>query len=69
MRFKDFCNWCNDRWFDGKWGFTESALCVNILSEMKKAPFWKRKRLWEEYSKLAEEIVSLTNKKIEELEK
>lgn len=68
MTYKNFYKWCLERTRDGRWGFVESALCVSIISEVTKVPFWKRKLIWELHRASAERIVELTNEKYEEIE-
>lgn len=70
MKFKEFVNWCNDRWFDGRWGKNEAIKCLMVLDYMKIIPFWKREKIWQK--DCAEHIVPIveaTNKKIEEVSK
>ncbi len=71
MTFKQFVTWCNQRAADGCWGTATAIVCVGVMTEMQKTPFWKRKKRWEtEFNHdnaLYEEIVEPTNKKIEEL--
>ena len=41
MKFKEFCKWCNDRAYDGRWGMSEAIICVKIYEEIMKLCFWK----------------------------
>lgn len=69
MTFKEFVSWCNDRAADGCWGPMEAMICIQIMEDVKCAPFWVRRRYWkQEYAERVEnEIVIPTNKKIEEV--
>lgn len=70
MSYKQFRTWCNHRAADGCWGITTVIVCVGVMTEMQKTPFWKRKKRWEtefnQNNALYEEIVKPTNEKIEE---
>lgn len=68
MTFKEFDDWCNERACDGYWGMNMALICAGIIREVYKIPFWKRKKVWnKEYREIAEEIVMLTNAKIEQI--
>ena len=68
MTFKRFVEWCNNRACDGCWGMTEVMACIDIISEIRKLPFWKRKKAWKEKEpQVLDEIVNPINKKIEEM--
>ena len=47
MTYKQFRKWCNDRCFDGYWGHKEALICLNVVSEIDKLPFWKRNKAWQ----------------------
>ena len=70
MTFKQFQIWCNERAADGWWSTATAIGCLEVMSEMHKTPFWKRKKRWEtefnQNNALYEEIVKPTNEKIEE---
>lgn len=70
MTFKQFQIWCNKRAADGCWGTATVIICLEVIAEMHKTPFWKRKKRWEtefnQNNALYEEIVKPTNEKIEE---
>jgi hypothetical protein len=44
MSYKQFRTWCNHRAADGCWGITTVIVCVGVMTEMQKTPFWKRKK-------------------------
>lgn len=68
MTFKQFLRWCDERAHDGCWGMLEALICLDILDEMRKLPFWKRKKKWREYERdVVTQIVEPTNTKIREL--
>ena len=68
MSYKEFLRWCNDRAHDGCWGFLEAVICLDILDEMQKLPFWKRRKEWRKCEReVVTEIVEPTNAKIREL--
>lgn len=67
MTFKEFVNWCNCRAADGCWGLNEAMICVTLVCELKKQPFWKRTKEWKKMeNEVVTNIVNPTNKKIEE---
>ena len=70
MTFKQFVTWCNQRAADGYWGMTTAIICMDIISQMRKTPFWKRKKRWEtEFNfnnALYNDVVKPTEEKIEE---
>lgn len=70
MSFKQFVAWCNDRASDGCWGMTTAVICIDIISQMRNTPFWKRKKRWEtEFNfnnALYKDVVKPTEERIEE---
>lgn len=68
MTYKEFYKWCQERTCDGHWGFVESALCISVISDVEKAPFWKKKRIWEQYRDRAEKVVEIVSHKNEVIE-
>lgn len=58
MTFKEFNKWCNERACDGRWSMNTAAICLQINRLVYKAPFWKRKKIWEKYQIVVEEIVN-----------
>ena len=68
MKYKKFVRWCNDRAFDGCWGFHEATICLNIIDSIKKFPFWKREKEWKKISnEVLNTIVIPINQKIERM--
>lgn len=69
MKFKEFVVWCNERAYDGCWGMIEAMACIDLMETVKKKPFWKREKYWEqEYEqRVLDEIVNPINGKIEEV--
>lgn len=65
MTFKEFRTWCNDRAADGCWGMLDALVCIDIVNEIQKNPFWKRERTWREKEKqVLDELVNPINEKI-----
>jgi hypothetical protein len=71
MKFKEFENWCNERVCDGCWGMLEAMTCIGLIKEIRKAPFWKREKIWKENceQQVLEEIINPIEKKLEEMKK
>lgn len=70
MKFKEFFNWCNCRATDGRWGMETAILCIEIINIVRKFPFWRREKEWQNINdkfKIVENIVEPTNQKIQEL--
>lgn len=69
MSFKEFLAWCNERACDGCWGLIEAMICIDVITEVGKKPFWKREKFWREtyMTEVIREIVNPTNQKIGEL--
>ena len=68
MTFKQFLNWCNERVCDGCWGYKEAVVCIDIISEVKRIPFWKREKVWKEkYCTWVVHIVNIIDQKIQEV--
>ena len=69
MTFKQFGSWCNDRACDGCWGYKEALLCIEVIDNVRKYPFWKREKVWNRYFKerIMTAIVEPTNRKIQEV--
>ena len=69
MKFKEFVNWCNERACDGFWGMLTAMVCIDLIGKVKKAPFWKREKIWKENyeQQVLEEIINPIEKKLEEM--
>lgn len=70
MKFKEFVNWCNHRAADGCWGMETAIVCINIIGEIRKFPFWRREKEWQSVNsvlKIVENVVEPINQKIQEL--
>lgn len=63
MKFKEFCNWCNERSTDGCWGMSEAITCIDIMGKVRERPFWKREKYWRETFEqpIVNKIVKPTN--------
>lgn len=46
MTFKEFEKWCNERASDGKWSMLTAMVCIDLIKEIKRVPFWKREKVW-----------------------
>lgn len=46
MKYKEFSDWCNARAQDGCWGMKEARICISILNEIERKPFWRREKIW-----------------------
>lgn len=68
MKFKEFCNWCNDRAFDGCWGSMNAIICISVMETVRQKPFWKREKIWKSVYEVnvVEHIVKPINKMIKE---
>ena len=51
MTFKEFVDWCNERACDGCWGMGAAIECINVITEVRKQPFWRRDKKWQEINK------------------
>lgn len=72
MTFKEFSDWCNERWRDGCWGMTEAIICVDVGTAIQKLPFWKREKEWQKQNTvygIVDRIVTPTNRMLAELQK
>lgn len=70
MNFKEFLDWCNQRACDGCWGMNTAIFCTDIIAQVKKVPFWKRERKWQELNtefSIETNIVNVINQKIAEI--
>lgn len=64
MTYKQFKRWCLDRTCDGCWSATVALMSKEIIQEMEKVPFWKRKKAWEKHRTLATVIMAKIEEKI-----
>ena len=73
MTFKSFIAWCNERASDGRWDLLTAMVCIDLIAEIRKIPFWKRERVWKNQHErqVLDEIIEPLNQKIiiDELEK
>ena len=70
MKFKEFTKWCNERACDGCWSLNTSMFCIDIINQVKSAPFWKREKKWQllnELYSIENEVVTVINNKIKEV--
>ena len=65
--------WCNERASDGRWDLLTAMVCIDLIAEIRKIPFWKRERVWKNQHErqVLDEIIEPLNQKIiiDELEK
>lgn len=66
MTFKEFVTWCSDRACDGRWGIAEATICANVIQAIRRHPFWRREKVWEqEYRQnISAKIIDPVNNKI-----
>ena len=66
MTFKEFTAWCNERACDGRWNMLSAMVCIDLMAEIRKIPFWKRARVWREQheKQVLAKIVDPLNQKI-----
>lgn len=65
MKFKEFVEWCNYRACDGCWGMNEAMICIALIQDIRKKPFWKRNKEWKKMEdEIVTKIVEPINKKI-----
>lgn len=68
MTFREFKKWCNQRSCDGYWSLSAAKICISIIDDIRKDPFWKRRKHWNEISTHVEnEIVNPINKLIRDM--
>ena len=68
MTYKEFRKWCNDRACDGCWGYKEAVLCIELLQNMRKIPWWKRRKEWKKIeTQVLHAVVTPTNQKRQEI--
>ena len=63
MTYKEFCNWCNERACDGRWGMALAASCSECISDCQKKIWFKREKYFQkEYSESVERVMKYWNK-------
>lgn len=68
MTYKQFRHWCNERACDGCWGYLEASLCIDVMSEINKLPFWKREKAWKMVKNIMMvEVITPINQRIKEI--
>lgn len=48
MKFREFVDWCNQRACDGCWSMQTAVFCIDVVQQVRKQPFWKREKKWQE---------------------
>ena len=48
ISYNKFREWCNMRACDGMWDIRQAMYAIDILEEMRRVSFWKRRRIWRE---------------------
>ena len=68
MTFNEFMVWCNQRACDGCWSIGTVVACLDIISDVRRKPFWKREKYWKKHyeAMVVEQIVNPINQRIEE---
>ncbi len=68
MTYKEFVSWCNERACDGCWSMRTAIYCIEIINNINRLPFWKRKKEWLKIKdKIETDVVSVINAKIQAL--
>lgn len=67
MKYKEFVQWCNQRACDGCWGTEEAIVCIEVMGDIRKEPFWRREKVWRKKFEvfIVDTIVCPTNELIE----
>ena len=66
MTYKQFKQWCNERACDGCWGMQVALLCIDVMKEINRLPFWKREKVWKQIEhRMLVEVITPTNKIIQ----
>lgn len=60
ISYAEFREWCNERCCDGLWNMRNAIAAIAILQVMRKAWFWKRRRLWRDYEPIALRLIAST---------
>ena len=68
MTFKEFKRWCNDRACDGCWGYEEANLCIELIDNMYRIPWWRKRKTWKKIElRVLHAVVNPTNQKRKEI--
>ena len=69
MKYKEFVQWCNQRACDGCWGTEEAFVCIEVMGDIRKEPFWRREKVWRKKFEvfIVDTIVCPTNELIESM--
>lgn len=69
MKYKEFVQWCNQRACDGCWGTEEAIVCIAVMGDIRKEPFWRREKVWRKKFEvfIVDTIVCPTNELIESM--
>lgn len=69
MKYKEFVQWCNQRACDGCWGMEEAIVCIEVMGDIRKEPFWRREKVWRKKFEvfIVDTIVCPTNELIESM--
>ena len=69
MKYKEFVQWCNQRACDGCWGTEEAIVCIEVMGDIQKEPFWRREKVWRKKFEvfIVDTIVCPTNELIESM--
>lgn len=70
MTLNQFRAWCNQRACDGCWSENVALFCIELLRNMEKIAWWRRRKVWGEISVgVMASVVGPINRKIEEARK
>ena len=59
MTYKEFCNWCNERACDGRWGIALAASCSECISDVNHKLWFKREKYFQqEYGESVEQVLT-----------
>lgn len=70
MTLRQFRAWCNQRACDGCWSANVALYCIELMRNMEKIPWWRRRKVWGKISiAVMDSVVGPINRKIEEARK
>lgn len=46
MTYKQFVSWCEKMADNDRLGLQEAMICMGIMYEVERQPFWKREKVW-----------------------